>query len=278
MLLRKAALKLTIKEWSHCLKHSRKIPELLSLSEFQSLQEIAPTLFEQVLTGQLAIPHFGEFCQTLEKIFEHVEGNKDGHLANYIPQLERVSPDKFGLSVCSIDGQRYDLGDSDDFFCVQSCSKPMTYCLALEDQGEEVLHRYVGTEPSGKTFNELTLNAKGLPHNPMINAGAIMCGAMIKQGADASDRFDFVMSKWKECAGNMKVGFDNAVYLSERQTADRNFALGYFMREKKAFPKDVNLQEVFGEFYFQCCSIEVTTAAMSGSSWPLPWPMAAIVL
>jgi glutaminase len=243
-------------------KAFKRMPEFISLIEFQSLQEIAPTLFEQVLTGQLAVPHFGDFCQTLDKIFDYVEGNKQGHLANYIPQLERVSPEKFALSVCSIDGQRYDLGDSADFFCVQSCSKPMTYCLALEDQGEEVLHRYVGTEPSGKTFNELTLNAKGLPHNPMINAGAIMCGALIKQGADASDRFDYVMSKWKECAGNMKVGFDNAVYLSERQTADRNFALGYFMREKKAFPKDVNLQEVL-EFYFQCCSIEVTTAAMS---------------
>jgi glutaminase len=237
-------------------------PEFLDIAQFQTLQDFSPTLFEQVLSGQLAIPHFGEFCQTLETIFVHVEANKEGHLANYIPQLERVSPDKFGLSVCSIDGQRYSEGDSEDSFCVQSCSKPITYCLALEEQGEEVLHRYVGTEPSGKTFNELTLNAKGLPHNPMINAGAIMCGALIKEGADASDRFDFVMSKWKECAGNMKVGFDNAVYLSERQTADRNFALGYFMREKKAFPKDINLQEVL-EFYFQCCSIEVTTAAMS---------------
>jgi len=243
-------------------KAIKKAPEFLSQVEFQTLQEIAPTLFEQVLSGQLAIPHFGDFCQALSNIFDLVETNREGKLANYIPQLERVSPEKFGLSVCSIDGQRYSQGDSEDFFCVQSCSKPITYCLALEDLGEEELHKYVGTEPSGKTFNELTLNAKGLPHNPMINAGAIMCGALIRQGDAASDRFDYVMSKWKECAGNMKVGFDNAVYLSERQTADRNFALGYFMREKKAFPKDVNLQEVL-EFYFQCCSIEVTTSAMS---------------
>jgi glutaminase len=240
----------------------KKMPEHLSEAEFNQLHAISPTLFEQVLSGQLVLPQFGDFCATLSKIFDQVENNKDGQLANYIPQLERVSPDKFAMAVCSIDGQRFDLGDSEDFFCVQSCSKPITYCLALEEQGETVLHQYVGTEPSGKTFNELTLNAKGLPHNPMINAGAIMCGALIKPGADASDRFDYVMSKWKECAGNMKVGFDNAVYLSERQTADRNFALGYFMREKKAFPKDISLQEVL-EFYFQCCSIEVTTRAMS---------------
>lgn len=243
-------------------KAIRAAGEQIDFEQFQTLQNVSPALFEQVLTGQLAIPRFAEFRQELQVIFDRVANNRDGQLANYIPQLERVDPDKFAASVCSVDGQRFSLGDSEDFFCVQSCSKPITYCLALEDQGEEVLHRYVGTEPSGKTFNELTLNAKGLPHNPMINAGAIMCGALIKSGADASDRFDYVMSKWKECAGNMKIGFDNAVYLSERQTADRNFALAYFMREKKAYPPDVNLLDIL-EFYFQCCSIETTTKAMA---------------
>jgi glutaminase len=70
------------------------------------------------------------------------------------------------------------------------------------------------------------------------------------------------MSTWKRLSGRMKVGFDNAVYLSERQTGDRNFALGYFMREKAAFPPGVELLDVL-DFYFQCCSIEVTTKAMS---------------
>lgn len=243
-------------------KALRKAPAELNLEEFQKLQELTPTLFEQVLSGQLAVANLPDFLDAVESIFAQVEQNRAGQLANYIPQLERVDPDKFALSVCSIDGQRFSLGDSDDFFCVQSCSKPITYCLALEEQGEEKLHKYVGTEPSGKTFNELTLNSHGLPHNPMINAGAIMCGALIRPGAAPSDRFDYVMSKWRDCAGNSKIGFDNAVYLSERQTADRNFALAYFMREKKSYPPDTNLLDIL-EFYFQCCSIETTTKAMS---------------
>ncbi len=239
-----------------------RAPEQISEYEFNALQDFSPSLFEQVLSGKLVIPQFEHFSSELTQIYDLVKESRGGKLPTYIPQLERVDPEKFAVSVCTIDGQRFSVGEADDSYCVQSCSKPMVYCLAMEEMGEENLHQYVGREPSGKTFNELTLNAWGLPHNPMINAGAIMCCAMIKRGAPASDRFDFVMEKWREAAGGAKIGFNNAVYLSERQTADRNFALGYFMREKKAFPPDVNLLDVL-EFYFQCCSIEVTTRALA---------------
>lgn len=240
----------------------RKAPPELSQDEFAAMVEFSPALVEQVLTRQMTIPQFTDFTNIIEEIYNEVEQNRGGKLANYIPQLERVDPEKFAVSVCTVDGQRFHLGDADDNFCVQSCSKPITYCLALEAKGEEEVHKYVGAEPSGKTFNELTLNAKSQPHNPMINAGAIMCGALLNKGQDASDRFDHVMRQWRDCAGGEKVGFDNAVYLSEKQTADRNFALGYFMREKKSFPPGVDLLDTL-EFYFQCCSIEVTTKAMS---------------
>lgn len=244
------------------LKRMTAGPEELAEVDFQALQDCSPALFEQVLSGQLAIPQFHDFCADVEDIFDKVSLIKDGKLADYIPQLQRVDPEKYAVAVCSIDGQRMSLGDADDSFCVQSCSKPITYCLALEEHGEEEVHRYVGAEPSGKTFNELALNSKGLPHNPMINAGAIMCGALIKAGSESADRFDYVVGKWREFAGGMKIGFDNAVYLSERQTADRNFALGYFMREKKAFPPDSDLLDCL-DFYFQCCSIEASTKALS---------------
>ena len=240
----------------------KSAPAALDREAFAAIKAQSTLLIEQVMTGNLAIADFDAFTTELETIFDQTMANEQGKLANYIPQLERVDPAKYAMAVCTVDGQRFALGDADDYFCVQSCSKPITYCLALDELGEETVHNYVGREPSGKTFNELTLNNRGLPHNPMINAGAIMCGALIKPGAEASDRFDFVIDKWKECAGGLHVGFNNAVHLSEKQTADRNFALGYFMREKKAFPPDCNLLDIL-EFYFQCCSIEVTTKAMA---------------
>ncbi len=166
------------------------------------------------------------------------------------------------MSVTSIDGQHAAFGDSDTPYCVQSSCKPINYAIALEERGEEFVHRHVGREPSGRSFNELALNARGLPHNPMINAGAIMSCSMIKPKAPLADRFDHVMNIWKRLSGGVAPGFNNPVFLSEKATADRNFALAYFMQEKGAFPKGTNILETL-DFYFQACSIEVTARRMS---------------
>lgn len=220
------------------------------------------TMIRDALQDRLVIPDFKKFREELEQIFAETSKNTDGHVADYIPQLSRVDPKMFGASLCSIDGQRISLGNADTNFCIQSVCKPINYCIALEQHGADIVHRHVGREPSGVGFNSLTLNSKGLPHNPLLNAGAIMVCSLIHPGKEMADRFDGVIETWRRLGGGGNVGFNNAVYLSERQTADRNFALGYFMREKKAFPPNTNLIDTL-EFYFQCCSVETSTDVMS---------------
>ena len=70
------------------------------------------------------------------------------------------------------------------------------------------------------------------------------------------------MACWQALCSGEKPRFSTPVYLSERQTADRNFALAYFMRENNAFPEDVDLHDVL-DFYFQCCAIELNVEMMS---------------
>ncbi len=228
---------------------------------FELFQE-SFSIVERAIKDRFIIPRFYDFKDQINEIYAQCRGERGGRVADYIPQLARVDPDQFAVAVTTVDGQRAAFGDSDKAYCVQSSCKPINYAIALEERGEKFVHRHVGREPSGRSFNELALNPAGLPHNPMINAGAIMCCSMIKPKAALADRFDTVMDFWSRLSGGQAPGFNNPVFLSEKSTADRNFALAYFMQEKGAFPKGVNILDTL-DFYFQSCSIEVTAHQMS---------------
>ncbi|WP_440072496.1 glutaminase A [Streptosporangium sp. OZ121] len=234
----------------------------IDLDRFISLCQKGGSVVAKSIRGDFVIPDFAALQTEIAGIYESLRRVDAGHVADYIPQLGRVDPENFGIALCTTDGQRFAVGDADTMFCVQSVCKPINYCLTLEEHGADVVHRHVGREPSGRGFNELTLNSDGLPHNPMINSGAIMSCSLIRPKHDTADRFEYVAETWRRLAGGGTVGFNNAVYLSERRTADRNFALGYFMREHGSFPEGTDLVETL-EFYFQCCSIEVDARSLS---------------
>lgn len=236
--------------------------ENLDNATFTRLLSKNSSLFERAMKGALIVPQFDDFTREVRSIFQSVAPLAAGEVADYIPQLARVSPDKFAVSICTIDGQRFQIGDTEDAFTLQSSCKPMLYCTALDEHSEEIVHRHVGREPSGLSFNELTLNKNGLPHNPMINAGAIMSSSLIRRDLPMADRLDHLSSMIGALSGNKMPGFNNAVFHSERETADRNFALAHHMRERGAFPKDTDINSTL-DYYFSACSLEVTASSMS---------------
>ena len=242
--------------------------QTINYEEFSHCIENHINLLQKIFQRKLIIPKFTEFTNNIKSIYETTIKCKDGNNADYIPQLARVNSEQYGISVCTIDGQRYNIGDTKIDFSVQSCCKPINYGIALEDLDEDYVHTYVGREPSGQAFNELLLNKQGKPHNPLINSGAIMTTSLIQNKLPLSERFEYIMNKWTDLSGSLyKVGFNNSVYLSEKGTADRNFALAYFMKEQNetkqvGFPDGTNINETL-ELYFQSCSIEVNTEILS---------------
>ena len=240
----------------------------MNYEEFKYCIENNICILHKIFKHELIIPNFKHFTDKIKTIYESTKENDHGDVASYIPQLKRVNPDQYGISVCTVDGQRYNIGDTHVDFTVQSCCKPINYGIALEELGEEKVHQYVGREPSGQAFNELTLNKDGKPHNPLINSGAIMTSSLIKNTSPLAERFEYIMDVWTKLSGGIyKIGFNNSVYLSEKETADRNYALAYFMKEtneqkKIGFPEDTELENTL-ELYFQCCSIEINTEILS---------------
>jgi glutaminase len=237
----------------------------INFTQFKALAQHNSSLIRRAVEGNLAVPDFAALTADITRMHDELLPVRSGAVADYIPQLRRVAPDQLAIAVCTVDGQRFAVGDATTAFCLQSVSKTVSYCLALEEHGTDAVHQHTGREPSGRSFNELALNPKGLPHNPMVNAGAIMTASLIRPEADIADRFDLIAETWRRLAGGRRPGFNNAVYLSERQTADRNFALGYSMREAGAFRPGTDLVTTL-EFYFQSCSIEVDAQMLAAAA------------
>ncbi|XP_029575824.1 glutaminase kidney isoform, mitochondrial [Salmo trutta] len=214
-------------------------------------------LLTQAFRRKFIIPDFEAFASNINQLYYSTQRQVGGHVADYIPQLAKFSPDLWGVSLCTVDGQRHSAGDTKVPFCLQSCVKPLEYAIAVHEIGTEHVHRYVGKEPSGLKFNQLSLDEEDKPHNPMVNAGAIVISSLLKPNSNKAERFDYVMEYLKKMAGTEYVGFSNATFQSEKETGDRNFAIGYYLKEKKCFPKNADMIAAL-DFYFQLCSIEVT--------------------
>ncbi|KMQ94983.1 glutaminase kidney mitochondrial [Lasius niger] len=238
----------------------------LDREQFRRIINPNIVLISRAFRHQFIIPDWPSFTKHIEDFYWKCKTNTEGKVASYIPQLARMNPEYWGVSVCTIDGQRFSIGDTSIPFTLQSCSKPLTYAIALDRLGPEVVHQYVGQEPSGRNFNELVLDYDKKPHNPMINAGAILiCSllkTLVKPEMALAEKFDFTINYFKRLAGEESLGFNNAVFLSEREAADRNYALGFYMREHNCYPDKTNLREIM-DFYFQCCSMEANCEAMA---------------
>uniref|UniRef100_A0A4W5RKH8 glutaminase n=2 Tax=Hucho hucho TaxID=62062 RepID=A0A4W5RKH8_9TELE len=203
-------------------------------------------LLIQAFRKKFIIPEFDTFVTKIDQIYNTVQKNHDGHVAVYIPHLAKFSPDLWGVSLCTVDGQRHSVGESKQPFCLQSCVKPLEYAVAIHEAGTEKVHRYVGMEPSGLKFNKLYLDEEDKPHNPMVNAGAIVISSLIKVNSHSPQMMDFI----KKMAGQEYVGFSNSTFQSEKETGDRNFAIGYYLKEKKCFPRGAEMIDAL-DFYFQ---------------------------
>lgn len=186
----------------------------------------------------------------LDEVLDSVYPVTAGSVADYIPELARVDPDRLAVALTTVEGAEYAAGDTGAAFTIQSISKPFVYALAIADRGLDAVLEKVDVEPSGEAFNELSLEQdSGRPLNPMINAGALVVHTMVPGG------FDRILAGLSAFAGR-PLAVDEAVCRSEAATAFRNRALANMLRGHGTIggePRDV----VDG--YTRQCAVRVTT-------------------
>jgi glutaminase len=177
-----------------------------------------------------------------------------GRPADYIPELGKADPSRFGIALATVDGTIYTVGDADEPFTIQSASKPFMYGYALQRHGRDSVLKKVGVEPTGEAFNSIVLDeVANRPFNPMVNAGAIAV-AELMDGSTAEDRVANMLALFSRLAGR-RLAIDEAVYRSEHATGHRNRAIAYMMLNTAMLERDPN--EVL-DLYFRQCSLAVT--------------------
>jgi len=174
-----------------------------------------------------------------------------GRVADYIPALAKVDPNKLGFALALPDGSVHTSGDADEPFSIQSVSKVFTLALALRRVGSS-LWDSVGREPSGSAFNSIVQleSEQGIPRNPLINAGAIATTDRLIDGRDGDATVEEILEFLRARAGDGSIAIDQEVASSESQTGARNRSLGYFMQAFDNLRHPV--EDAVGVYFRQC--------------------------
>ena len=196
---------------------------------------------EEILAEALAAaaPHLGE-----------------GRVADYIPALAQVDPNKLGIAFADAKGRVHGAGDCDEPFSIQSISKVFTLALALERVGARLWDK-VGREPSGSAFNSIVQleYEQGKPRNPLINPGAMVVTDQLIGDRNAEAAIDDLLALLRSQARDDRVQIDEVVARSEAETGHRNRSLAWFMKSFGILDNDV---DTVLTGYFRQCSLAMS--------------------
>jgi glutaminase len=120
----------------------------------------------------------------------------------------------------------------------------------------------VGREPSGTPFNSLVQleYEKGIPRNPLINAGALVVTDAIVAATAVRPPIKAIVDFIRVRAANSDIRIDDEVAQSEKAWGHRNAALANLMKAFGNIKCPVN--DVL-DTYFAQCSIAMTCADLS---------------
>lgn len=198
---------------------------------------------------------FLEIKNLIESTYDKIKQNKNGNLADYIPELKKANPDLFGICFVSCSGEKIKVGECDVTIPIESISKVFSLSMAVDELSISEINKKIGNEGSSLPFNSIIACALSKTHtiNPFVNQGAMATTSLFfdKNKKKFEDKIFNNMDKF---AGR-KLHFDKKVYDSESKTHSTNMALAYLLKSYGRFYGNV---ETCVDVYTSQCSKLVT--------------------
>ena len=221
----------------------------ITLQRFSELERVSDLFFKSIFESRLVVPQFTKFVTAFKTMYDDVRTDAVknyswGSVATYIPSLARAKRDWFATAFCSSDGQFAQYGDVDRKFSLQSVSKVVAFAMLYEiyhRRGDaEGVYKFVGVEPSGTYFNAPVFDKHNRPHNPMVNAGAMMISTLlVNEGKTIEDLMDFFM----RASSSKRADIDLPLYKEEALTGSTNHALRSLMLSRGMYPTKATFEQ-----------------------------------
>ncbi|XP_062276730.1 LOW QUALITY PROTEIN: glutaminase liver isoform, mitochondrial [Scomber scombrus] len=251
-----------------CFFHLRKLQDAEGTVDRNTFHRCVTgfvSLILKALQGRFVIPDFSTFTEETQKLFSRCRQ------LSSVQEKEKESMDstKWGVSICTVDGQRLSLGDWAGSLVLGEVSWPLVYGVAVDLLGSDLVHRYVGVEEYySRHDSPFTLTKTGIPHSPLTETGAIVTTSLLQLAgrlcAEEEEKYDSVLNVIRRLCNKEHA---NLNCTSSRKASVRLHALSFYLQEKKCFPEKTDINAAL-DLMLQCSSTEVTCesgAAMAAS-------------
>ena len=196
-----------------------------------------------------------------QEAFDLYKTNTDGKNADYIPYLANVNKNLFGTSICLLNGQTIQLGDTEYKFGIESVSKVHTTILVLRQYGAQQLLEKIGADATGLPFNSIfaILLENDHPSTPLVNAGAIAACSMVKPIADPENKWKAIVDNITDLCGSAPQLIDE-LYKSESETNFNNRSITWLLKNYNRIYDDPTMSL---DLYTRQCSLGITATQLS---------------
>jgi glutaminase len=192
----------------------------------------------------------------IKTIYDKTKHIKSGKVASYIPQLAKVDPSIFAISMMDCDGNMYSVGDDKKEVAIESISKLFTFSKAVHTFGEKEVIKKIGAHGSSLPFNSVIAEELSPTHtiNPFVNQGAMATTSLFYK-KNKEDFKEKILHNLREYAGR-KLRLGRSVYHSEGATNSTNMGLAYLLKSHGRFYGNVKDSV---DVYTAQCSMMVTS-------------------